>query len=731
MTEPTEPTVLDYFKSIFKSRDSFSAFLRAWSDSADTTSLVKTSPSESGASPAATTSELPITNYQSLSSFPWRSLLALFIALIAQRAFEPPAQSYTFGTGLYLIALGLGIWAFLRGELTPASLPASERHTDPLTIHGWAFLLSLVFGAATYLLMSDLTIRGEPAPFWWPTEENTFNSWNLSVWLIAILFHMGSLWLSGPQSLLAKIADFISSPKRIQLTRWGLAILGVVALTLFFRFYRLETVVPEMTSDHAEKLFDVYDIVNGRYPIFFERNTGREPLYVYLSALLVPFTGVSFLTIKLSAVLGGLLMLPYLYLLGKELGSKRIGLLAVAFAGIGYWPNVIERFALRISFYPLFVAPVLYYLIRGLRRQNRNDFLLAGVMLGLGLNGYTPFRIMPFVVVAIVIVYLLHVRDAQTRKQVLTWLGMLALTAWVFFIPLARYAVEHPDAFGFRALSRLSSIEQPLPGPAWQIFLDNVWVGLKQFNVYDGQIWVHSIPGRPSLDIVAGALFLLGAFLLLARYLKSRHWVDLAILLSVPLTQLPSTLSLAFPDENPSLNRAAGALVPAFLIVGVGLDGALSTLGRRPERVEGAEKRRAAIAWGLAGVLVAFSSFLNYDLVFRQYNKQYTDNAWNTKEMGEVMKNFAGPIDNVWIVPYPYWVDTRLAPIWAGAPGRDIAVFRDHLADTLTAQGPKLFMVKIEDTETLVVLQTLYPNGQLRQFDAAVDGRDFWIFTVP
>ncbi|MEW5938826.1 MAG: glycosyltransferase family 39 protein, partial [Chloroflexota bacterium] len=442
-----------------------------------------------------------------------------------------------------------------------------------------------------------------------------------------------------------------------------------------------------------------------------------------LSALLAQFFGISFLDIKVVSVIGGLLMLPYLYLLGKELGSPRIGLFAVAFAGIGYWPNVIERFALRISFYPLFVAPVLYYLIRGLRLQRRNDFILAGVMLGLGLNGYTPFRIMPLAVVSIVIIYLLHVRDAQTRKQTLLWLGMLALTAWVFFIPLARYAVEHPDAFGFRALSRLSSIEQPLPGPAWQIFLSNVWIGLKQFNVNDGQIWVHSIPGRPSLDIVSGALFLTGAFLLLARYLKSRHWTDLVVLLSVPLTQLPSTLSLAFPAENPSLNRAAGALVPAFLIVGVGLDGLLTSLG--------SGKRRVALAASLAGILLLVSSLQNYDLVFRQYNDQYTQNAWNTREMGQVMKNFAGPIDNVWIVPYPYWVDTRLAPIWAGVPGRDIAVFRDHLADTLTVQGPKLFMVKIEDTETLIVLQTLYPQGQLSQFDAAADGRDFWIFTVP
>jgi 4-amino-4-deoxy-L-arabinose transferase-like glycosyltransferase len=139
-----------------------------------------------------------------------------------------------------------------------------------------------------------------------------------------------------------------------------------------------------------------------------------------------------------------------------------------------------------------------------------------GIALGLGLNGYMPFRIMPFAVVAIVGIYLLHVRDQQVRKQTLLWLGLLALTSWVIFIPLARYATENPDMFGYRALTRIGSMERPLPGPAWQLFLGNLWNALKEFNWNNGSIWVHSIPGRPALDVVSGVLFLLGAISIVA-----------------------------------------------------------------------------------------------------------------------------------------------------------------------------------------------------------------------
>jgi hypothetical protein len=148
----------------------------------------------------------------------------------------------------------------------------------------------------------------------------------------------------------------------------------------------------------------------------------------------------------------------------------------------------------------------------------------------------------------------------------------------------------------------------------------------------------------------------------------------------------------------------------------------------------GSGKRRSVIAWSLAGVLFVLSFIQNYDLIFRQYNSQYEYNAWNTSEMGAVMKDAVQrgvSVDNVWIVPYAFWVDTRLPPFWAGVPGRDIAIFRENLPTTLDFAGPKVFMVAQPDTETLGLLQSLYPQGQLQPYESASDNHNFWIFSVP
>ena len=278
--------------------------------------------------------------------------------------------------------------------MTPVS-QIEPGHEDS-SIRRGPFILAILFSAATFVMMGG----------------NKFTSLNITLWILSIVFFLRAFWLSEPRSTSLPRFDlksfFTSTEWNIRITRSALLVFAMIAVIVFFRTYRLYDVPPEMTSDHAEKLMDVYDITQGQFSIYFPRNTGREPLYIYLCALFAElFTGTSFLTLKVVAVIGGLLTLPYIYLLGKEFGSERIGLLAVLFAGIGYWPSVIERFGLRISFYPLFAAPTLYYIIRGLRRENRNDFILAGIALGIGLNGYTPFRIMPFVVVALFGVYLL------------------------------------------------------------------------------------------------------------------------------------------------------------------------------------------------------------------------------------------------------------------------------------------------------------------------------------
>ena len=730
-----EPSVLDYVKSLFRFRDGERIEIPDFVEEEERSAISNQQLAVNGQLTAieVQVDEVPTVvtesdhqlstfNVKPSTSFPWRSILAFILALIGQRLFEPPPTTYPLGYAFYIAALSLLGWAIWRGEWTLPALKESSEGTDPQAYRLIALIASVLLAAWSFFVFND----------------NYFRTGRVFIWLAAIAFFLAAFWLSRDQ-LRGAFGRVTSSLGRgswtFSITGWTLLLIAATALVFFFRFYQTQSVPPEPFSDHAEKILDVFEVSQGQTHVFFIRNTGREAFQMYWTLLVANIfgTGFSFMSLKLGTAILGFLTLPFIYLLGKEIGGQRVGLFAFLMAGVGYWPNVISRVGLRFPLYPLFVAPTLFFLLRGLRTRNRNDFLLSGLFLGIGLHGYSPFRIVPIVVVVAFLLYWLHSRSKEQGRDSFIWLTLMALTSLFVFIPLLRYWFDDPATFGFRAFSRLSTVEQPLSGPVYQIFFSNLWRALRMFNFDDGEIWVHSIMHRPALDVISAALFVFGVVLVLVRYIRNRHWLDLFLLVSIPLLMMPSILSLAYPGENPALNRAGGAYIPAFILGAMALDGLLSAIGW--------EKRRAFFTWGLAAVLLLLSARQNYDLVFNQYYNSFRNGSWNTSDMGKVIKEFEqtyGTTDTIWVVPFPHWVDTRLPAVWAGIPNRDLAMWTENLDDTLQFPEPKLFMVKANiedpngnDQESLDILQILYPMGQLRLFDSDVPGHDFWIFVVP
>jgi hypothetical protein len=651
---------------------------------------------------------------------PWRMLSALLLALLAQFLLETsplnPVRYPWLGFSIYMAVILLTFWAWSNGELTLTPLPETILRIDEMKARWGMASAALIVLLLAFLLFKD----------------NTFTLINLFLWLLGLGLLVRAFWdqIPGETPLREKIREKFSRLTDFRFSYWTFVLLLAAGLVIFFRVYRLAEVPSEPYSDHAEKLLDLYDVLLGKTSIFFTRNTGREAMQFYLTAAvaLVFGTGVSFTSLKIGTVLVGLATLPFVYLLGKELGGRRAGLLALILAGVAYWGNVVSRIGLRYTLYPLFAAATLFFLLRGLRRSSRNDIILAGLLLGAGFHGYTAFRIMPFVVLLAFVLYWLHSHSRGMRLQSEFWFGLLILMSLTVFLPLLRYALENPQSISYRALTRLTGIEEPLAGPVWMTFLLNLWRALVMFFWDNGVIWAHSVLHRPALDLVSAALLLPGVTLMLARYGRQRDWRDLFIILSIPLLMMPSILSIAFPLENPSLNRTSAALIPVVLIISLCLDGIMSALERAWTGTKG-----TIIAWGLVIALFAFSCWQNFDLVFRQYDEQYRFFSLNSSEVGVVVRDFldsGNTMEQVFVLEYPHWVDSRLVAIAAGYPDIDPFIEREYLFDTLSTHPPLLFLFNKDDRASLEILTLLYPQGILNRYTSETARGDFWIYHV-
>ncbi len=632
--------------------------------------------------------------------FPFLPFIALAFALMGQYFLEPAHRNTNAGIVCYGTA-GIVLLSFFFGNRVNYQ---AGKIKEKAWLVSQDVRMQYLFPATIFLA----------AAFWF-FQDNQFTLFNVTLWVIGLVLFILAFWekQERPHSNRKKTDLFI------------LLVIGAVLISIFFRVYDLQEVPSEMFSDHAEKLLDVADVLDGDTSIFFVRNTGREPLQFYLTAVIIKIfnTGISFLSLKIGTVLAGLLTLPFIYLIGKELGGKWTGLAALILAGIGYWPNVISRVALRYAFYPLFMAAVFYFLIRALRTRQRNDFLLTGLMLGLGLYGYSSARFLPIVVTAAFLIYSFRLKTKQEKSH-LWWMFLLvALTAFLVFLPLFRYMIENPEMFSYRASTRLFPIEQDYPGNPLFIFLTNFWNAITMFFNDNGVVWVHSVTHRPALDVISAAFYFMGTAFALWQAVRKKNWLAAIILVSIPLLLMPSILSLVFPDENPCLNRTGGVYVLAFVLAGYGwVQMAQIFLGENANKF----KKNCIIVLSLIFMIV--SGIQNYDLVFNQYCEQYNLNIWNTSEIAAEINRFyqeGGTVDNAFVVPYPYWVDTRLVGINAGLPRKDYALWSEDFGSIKKEPGNYLFILKPEDVETVELLQRLFPDNTLYTYVSDIPGKNF------
>ncbi|MCB0017062.1 MAG: glycosyltransferase family 39 protein [Anaerolineales bacterium] len=335
-----------------------------------------------------------------------------------------------------------------------------------------------------------------------------------------------------------------------------MALLVLAGLT---RFWALGEAPPGLYRDEAYNGLDALAVLDGEHHLFFPANNGREPLYIYLTAIAVSLLGRTALAVRLAAAVAGTLTTLVVFGLARSWFDTRTGLLAAFLWAITLWPIHLSRIGLR----PILLAPCLgltfWLATEAWRRRSRGLWLAAGLVYGLSFYTYLAARFTPLLLI-VLLAYLIWQNGWRRLWPDLLWFG-----AGAFFmsLPLAIVLANQPEALS-RA-GQVSILSETINGgDLWGTLWRHIGRGLGLFIWRGDTILRHNPAGRPLFDLFMALPWLGGIFYLLRRW---RQPVPFTILLWHLVMLGPTILA----EDAPHFLRASGLLPVAMLPAAVGL----------------------------------------------------------------------------------------------------------------------------------------------------------------
>jgi len=503
---------------------------------------------------------------------------------------------------------------------------------------------------------------------------------------------------------------------------WWALLLVAFGLGCFYRFHQLgligDTVAPwGVWFDEAQNGLVAQRILNdpSYRPVFIGELSQLPALFFYVFAVFIKFFGANIVAIRLVPTVSGLLTLVFVYLLARELFDLRIAVLATFFLAVMRWHVNFSRFGMHGIFMPLFMTATFYFLVRALKGKGFLNFVAAGIMVGIGLQGYYSFLLVPGVVGLFLLHYALF-------RRAITWgrlsIGVIAfgLAAAAVYAPVAIYALRNPQQFSQR-LGTVSITRDRTPREVAEVLWRTTSRHLLMFNSSGDGNGRHNLPGAPMVDTYTGILFVLGIGYALWRWRHSGYFLLLAWMAIVIQGGI---WSLEF--EAPQGYRTVG-LTPAVAMLAAVPLGLLWDLVAdcSAAALSGGALRRG-VNYGVTAVVLALTFFVlaetartNFEMYFDKQLRRSDAWASYSTDATFVGKEVArlGPDYVVYCSPFLAGLPTItfLAP-HVPDPRRFEAARDLPVTDT----KPAAFLLSYSERPVFDLLKTYYPHGQFVEF---------------
>ena len=372
----------------------------------------------------------------------------------------------------------------------------------------------------------------------------------------------------------------MSEPPRI-LWRELLFVLLVTAAGLALRVYRLDEIPYGLHDDEAAYGLDAVAVLQGERALFFERNNGREPLFVYLEAATISGLGATPFALRLTAALVGVLTLPVVYGLTRALFARSalpvrpMAAWALLFFAFSYWHLCFSRLGFRAITLPLVMGLAILFWARAWHRLTPpsatpppwpwRDLILCGLFVGLTQYTYTASRFAPLLVMLALVAGLCCLQPRLPLRRGLLAAALIGSVALVTAAPIGLYFFNNWASFVDRAGDVSIFASRYAPQGPWRALLDSLTKTALMFVTWPDPNLRHNPAARPILDPLLALWLAVGVVVCVRRWRKFPY---ILLLLWTVVMALPVVLTA---EGLPHSLRSIGMLIPTTLSPVVGM----------------------------------------------------------------------------------------------------------------------------------------------------------------
>ncbi len=365
-------------------------------------------------------------------------------------------------------------------------------------------------------------------------------------------------------------------------------VLIVLIIAAFFRLFQLQTLPPGLYPDEAMNGNNAAEALRtGDYKVYYPENNGREGLFINIQALVLKFFGAHEpWVLRLTSAIFGILTVLGLYLLGREIFSRKAGLMASFFLATSFWHINFSRIGFRAISAPFFLVWALAFLLIALRRASEEDgthnpqlgtrkegyklraasyAILGGISFGLGFHTYIAYRVAPLLL-------LFFIPFFKDRRNFWRIVLLFIIATFLVALPIGWYYLFHTQDFlGRTSQISVFSSADPILG-----LLRNTAKTVGMFFAAGDYNWRHNYPGSPELFWPVALLLVAGSALGLRSLFRRESDPETAAPHRFAFLLAFAWLILAFApvvisDEGlPHALRSIMMLPPLMLLAGYG-----------------------------------------------------------------------------------------------------------------------------------------------------------------